>query len=141
MWIFKNDAFVSLVQDRDVEGVLWARARVAGHLEAFFRNADFEVEVIETPAADYRYRCAVDRSDVASILCKAAEDVTYDNFKKSIDKTPKGNRYHDALLDVWRAMFGLQRKELDCAAAAARRSIGERVTQRRKRGKKKGPKA
>ena len=140
MWVFRNDAFVSLVQDRDMPDQLWARARVEGHLEAFFRDCIIG-EVIETPDADYRYRLAVDRGTVKSALIEAVNDIDYENFKNSIAKTPRGNRYHDALLDVWRAMFGLQRKERDCEAAARRRAIGQRAAQRRKKGKKKGPKA
>jgi hypothetical protein len=132
MWVFKNDAFVSLVQDRDMPDQLWARARVRGHLEAFFGEDADVLEVIETPNADYAFRAAVARADVASVLCKSAADVRYENFKKSIPMNRKGDRYHDALMKVWSAMHALQVEERRLDANAAR----ERA---RKRGKKKGP--
>lgn len=131
MWVFKNDAFMSLVQDRDMPDVLWARARVKGHLEAFFSEHPTEIEVIETPAADYRFRCAVSRMQVKEALYFAVEGIDYDNFKSSVAKGAKGNRFHDALLDVWRAMHRLQQRE---AALLA----GKKLRWAKK--KKKGPK-
>ena len=130
MWVFRNDAFVSLVQDRDMPDQLWARARVKGHLEAFFAGTIDPKDIIETVDADYRFRIVVEREFVVAVMRAAVDTINYDNFKKSIPQTAKGDRYHDALLKVWSAMHALQQREWAIL-----------LGQWRKRGKKKGPKA
>ena len=51
--------------------------------------------------ADYPFRANVLREDVARFLVHRLEEMTYDNFKNTIDD----DRYHDAALDVWRTMY------------------------------------
>lgn len=126
MWIFKNDAFVSIVEDKDMPDQLWARARIKGDLERFFNDADW-LEVIETNDADYRFRAAVDRQIVKMALIKAVDDLDYTNFKSSISQDAKGDRRHRAYLRVWTAMMGWQREEKGIEDQRARR-----------KGKKKG---
>lgn len=125
MWIFKNDAFVSVVQDRDMADQLWVRARVRGDLERFFNDADW-LDVIETPSADYRFRCVVDRSIIKMALIMAVDGIDYYNFKNSIDTTPVEEERHTTYLKVWDAMMGFQRWVLQ-----------REETARRKKGKKK----
>jgi hypothetical protein len=53
MWIFLNNAFLSIVQDKDNMARFMVRARLRGDLERVFAHAT----VIETPPpADYRFR-------------------------------------------------------------------------------------
>ncbi len=125
MWIFKNDAFVSIVQDWDMPDQLWARARIRGDLERFFDVTD--LPVIETPSADYRFRVVVDREAVKSALICAVDDIDYDNFKSSIAATPVEDERHNAYLKVWSAMMAFQRWVLQ----------REETARRNKRGKKK----
>lgn len=128
MWIFKNNAFVSIVQDRDLPDQLWVRARVRGDLERFFGHSDW-VHVIETPNADYRFRTVVDRTTLKAALSDAVDDVDYPNFKNSIATTPVEDERHNAYLRVWTAMMGFQRWVL---------GREERLATKRKKGKKKG---
>lgn len=137
MWIFKNDAFVSIVQDRDMPDQLWARARLRGDLEKFFGNPE-GLEVIQTDDADYRFRCAIDRHTVKMALIMAVDQLDYENFKGSIPQTKAGNRRHDWYLRIWSASMTEQRYEVQderreqVAATFSKKPAG------RKRSKKKG---
>jgi hypothetical protein len=108
MWVFRNDAFVSAVQDRKDAGHLWVRGRVAGDVERFmgWRTGDRRVAV--TPEGDYLYRARVGREAFTEALICAVDEVTYDNFKGSIAPTKKGNRRHDAYLRVWGVLVDYQ---------------------------------
>jgi|GWRWMinimDraft_5_1066013.scaffolds.fasta_scaffold220185_1 hypothetical protein len=108
MWVFTNNAFISIVQDRDMADQLWARARIKGDLETFFNLSTDLLEVIETADADYRWRCVVDRQLVKVALIKAVDEIDYKNFKNSIPTTKKGNMRHDNYLRVWTVMKGYQ---------------------------------
>lgn len=130
MWIFKNDAFVSIVEDRDMPDQLWARARVRGDLERFFGRDGDVLDVIQTDDADYRFRCAVDREMVKRALVEAVDQLDYVNFKSSIATGKAGDDRHHAYLRVWTAMSQYQR---DQAALEKLRD--------RKPGKKKGPRS
>jgi len=100
MWLFTSGGFVSIVASRDCQDDLIVRARLKNHLLALFPKA----RVVETLEADYRFRSTLSRKAVEMIAAKQVASITYDNFKRSI-----GDRgYHDACLDVWDAMRGLQ---------------------------------
>jgi hypothetical protein len=102
MWLFTSGGFVSIVQDRDDKDNLIVRARVKNHLLALFPKA----KVTETLEADYRFRSTLRRKAVEKVVAKQVASITYDNFKRSI-----GDRgYHDACLNVWDTMRGLQNK-------------------------------
>ena len=55
MWVFLNDAALSIVAQRERPDCLLVRGRVAGDIEAVFPKAHVTV----TPDADYRYRASV----------------------------------------------------------------------------------
>ena len=61
MWIFLNNAFLSIVSDKDNPGDLLVRARQHGDI----RRLSPRVKVVITPEADYRYRARVPRPLVA----------------------------------------------------------------------------
>lgn len=100
MWIMTNKAFVSVVDKSMVEGCLLVRARNRAHLKALFPTA----KVRESFGTDYRYRADVPRSEVARVAAEQVERIDYTNFKDSVPN----NRYHDALMGVWRALSYLQ---------------------------------
>jgi hypothetical protein len=53
MWIFLNDAFVPTGADRDHRDRSLIRARLTGEIQLAFGD---NVQEIETPDADYRFR-------------------------------------------------------------------------------------
>jgi len=100
MWIFLNDAFLSIV-DKDGDGTtLLVRARRPGDLERVFPNASVQ----ETPYNDYRFRARVPRSEVAQAMAQAVECLDYPNFKGSV----VDHQRHDAYLRVWSVMHHYQ---------------------------------
>jgi len=109
MWVFLNNAFFSVVADRDKPDHLMVRARLRGDLELAFPG----VKVKTTPDADYRYRASVPRARVAAALAARVHEIDYDNFKDSV--APGDHARHDAYLRVWGAMHAAQ------VAAAPRR--------------------
>ncbi len=93
MWIFKNDAVLSIVAHLDEPGKLLVRSRVPGDIERALPGAD----VYEDPSADYRYRADVPRETVAAALAEALATIGYGNFKASVADP----RRHRAYSDVW----------------------------------------
>lgn len=107
MWVFLNDAFLSIVEPKEQAAgrdVLQVRARKKGHIQAVFGD----VEVIVAPRADYRYRAFIPRTIVAPIIAQRLMKIDYDNFKDSI----QDNDYHDACEEVWGVMNSYQHGKL-----------------------------
>jgi hypothetical protein len=96
MWIFLNDAFLSIVEDRDDKTRLLVRARVAGDIEKAFPDAT----VTHTPRADYAYRAFVRREVVAEVIERRVGEIAYPNFKNSV----RDHARHDAYMGVWSVM-------------------------------------
>ncbi len=103
MWIFLNDAFLSVVAHNDKPDHLHVRGRLAGDIERTFPGA----EVTVTRAADYRYRADVPRTEVARVLSERTEAIDYPNFKNSI-AAGDGVRKR-ACNGVWEVMWRAQR--------------------------------
>ncbi len=100
MWVFLNNAFLSIV-DKDGDGTtLLVRARRSGDIERVFPGA----VIRETPRNDYRYRTRIGREAVASALADAVRAIRYPNFKGSVNE----NGRHDAYMRVWEAMHRFQ---------------------------------
>ena len=100
MWICLNNAFLSVVQDRDDPETLLVRARVAGHIQQVFPEA----KVFTDPKADYLYRAFIGRKAVAQAVAATVENIDYDNFKDSVDD----DQLHVAYMKVWSTMEKLQ---------------------------------
>lgn len=108
MWIFLNDAFLSIVQPRPSDvpkalagrDVLLVRARKRGDLERAFGK----VRVSHTPARDYRFRAFVSRERVAKVLTRRLLAIDYTNFKGSVAHDAR----HDAYQRVWGVMHDFQ---------------------------------
>jgi hypothetical protein len=103
MWIFLNDAFLSIVADRDDKTHLLVRARVAGDIERVFPDAT----VSHTPRADYAYRASLPRKVVAQVIAGRVEEIAYQNFKNSV----RDHARHDAYMSVWGVMHRYQAHE------------------------------
>lgn len=135
MWVMRNDAFVSVVQDRDMPDQLWCRARLRGDLERFFKRYEDCIEVVQTDDADYRFRCCVDRPMLKQVLSDTVDGIDYTNFKSSIAQGKAGDRRHDWYMKVWSAGMAEQRAE------KAREQSSKRFRERDVKGKKKGTQA
>lgn len=98
MWIYLNDAFLSIVAHRNERDCLLVRARVRGDIERVFPGATSQ----ETRAADYRFRAVIDRQVVADAIAGRLLEIGYDNFKGSVAARDR----HDAYLRVWSTTIG-----------------------------------
>ena len=97
MWIALTEGWLSIVAHRDKPDHLLVRARNPKHITRTFGE-----QVMYTDAnADYPFRADVPRGAVIEFLSRRLVHMNYDNFKNTIGD----ERYHDAALDVWRAMF------------------------------------
>jgi len=101
MWVFLNDAFLSIVQDMDDPDRLLVRARHEQDVENVFGA----VEVAETEDADYRFRTFLPRATVAEAMKKQTEAIDYTNFKNSVPD----HKRHDAYMGVWQVMRRFQK--------------------------------
>ncbi|EPX86444.1 hypothetical protein ruthe_01259 [Rubellimicrobium thermophilum DSM 16684] len=104
MWVFLNNAFLSIIRptarDAAPPGHLLVRGRLPGDIERIFPHAT----VTETPSRDYRFRTLLPQEEVAAALARAVEGIDYNNFKSSV----KDSDRHDAYFDVWEAMASAQ---------------------------------
>lgn len=80
MWVCMNDGFISAVNDRNDDSMLWIRARKKEHLESVF--PDYEIKT--TFDSDYRYRVHCSKQNFADIIVNRINDIGYDNFKNSV---------------------------------------------------------
>lgn len=104
MWICMNDAYLSIVADKDDPGKLMVRARAKGDIERVFPGA----KVRESDRADYMYRAFIDRSEVSKAIAKRLLDIRYESFKDTVEEEDR----HLAYLDIWSRMRRFQEKRL-----------------------------
>ena len=104
MWICTSSSFLSIVADRANKDRLLVRARIAGHIEAVFPEA----EVFSKIGSDYEFRSFIPREEVMQVIAKQVGDIKYDNFKNSV----KNHALHNAYLGFWSIMVTLQEKTL-----------------------------
>jgi hypothetical protein len=122
MWLFTKYGFYSVVCARQGDGRhgqpvdrerLMVRARSEAHLKALkdrFPEELGDVNVLETPSTDYRYRMFVKKAVWSRVLVGLNEEMDYDNFKSEAHRTGKhdGGSYEHALHQVWSVMNRLQ---------------------------------
>lgn len=101
MWICLNDAFVSVVRDRDVAGNLLVRARRAQDIPSLFPEAAVRVGA----GSDYAYRASVPAALVAEVVARRLREIPYDNFKASV----RDADLHDGYVHVGATLRRLQR--------------------------------
>jgi hypothetical protein len=104
MWIFLNDAFLSIVDDREKDGHLVVRARRPGDIEKTFPG----VKTKTLRGRDYQFRAHVPREMVAEVISKNVMNIDYSNFKNSI--STENDDLHTACGQVWHIMARLQPK-------------------------------
>ena len=80
MWIQFNNAFLSIVENRDNKLELLVRARIKGDIEKIFPEAD----VFEDDNADYKNRALISKAKVAERMMLKMTEINYDNFKNSV---------------------------------------------------------
>lgn len=102
MWIFLNDAFLSIVEEPSRPDTLLVRARKRGDLERVFPEARGE----ETPRRDYRFRARIGREQAALALAESVRAIHYPNFKDSVAERSR----HKTYTQVWSAMARYQRE-------------------------------
>ncbi|CAB4122286.1 hypothetical protein UFOVP36_20 [uncultured Caudovirales phage] len=112
MWIFMNDAFLSIVEpsradlkadltnEERANDPLLVRARRPADIIRVFKNAN----VIRKPGRDYAYRAYISRNFVAKIIAEKVACIDYGNFKDTVTEDAR----HDAYLDVWSTMHAYQ---------------------------------
>ena len=115
MWIYLNNAFLSIVQNHYAPDMLHVRSRRKGDIEAVFPDA----EVLNTPDGDYKYRTDIERGQVADKISEQVGKIDYSNFKKSIADPER----HDIYLDTWSTAHGLQENSLRSPKRTAAFSI------------------
>jgi hypothetical protein len=104
MWIFLNNAFVSIVDKGDPTGkTLLVRSRRRVDLARAFPAAD----IVAGTGTDYRYRARIDRAEVAARFAQAVQDIRYGNFKSGVKESDR----HDTYMEVWDAMYRFQKAE------------------------------
>jgi hypothetical protein len=116
MWIFTNDAFVSIVAVRDDPDKLLVRARFKRDLTNLLPGA----RVRTTPDGDYRFRAVVSRDVVLGFIADRIEAIDYPNFKDSVPERDRAR--HDAYLRVWGVMHAAQRDALPRRRSRRRRT-------------------
>jgi hypothetical protein len=100
MWIFLNNAFLSVVDKGGDGTTLLVRGRNQGDIESVFPGA----QVSKTPNNDYLYRARIDREEVAQAIAEAVRHISYPNFKATV----KDRARHDAYMGVWNTMYRYQ---------------------------------
>lgn len=100
MWVFINDAFLSIVAHEKFTSRLLVRARLQGDIQRIFPAAKVE----ETPKADYRYRTLLPRWQVEAAMRAEVKRINYVNFKDSV----RDNTRHNTYLRVWAVMMRAQ---------------------------------
>lgn len=101
MWIMLNDGFLSIVKKGGNPGQLCVRARRQGDIERVFPG----VKVTAGVGTDYMFRAWVDQPEVAKVIAARIMFIDYNNMKNSV----REHDLHDAYMNVWTAMFRLQR--------------------------------
>ena len=103
MWVFLNNSFLSIVENRNNKDELLVRSRIKGDIEKVFPDSD----VFEIENADYKYRSYIKKTDVSSKLKNLVEEINYDNFKNSI--SPDKSERYKSYLNVWTELRKLQK--------------------------------
>ncbi len=102
MWVFLNDAFVSVVALPGQRKKLLVRGRKKGDVARALGRP--KLKESHTPKADYHWRAEVPRGWVIKALTARVNAITYTNFKDSV----RDDTRHDAYSGVWWEMYDWQ---------------------------------
>lgn len=103
MWVFTNNAFVSIISHHEDPDLLIVRARYSGDIERLFPHA----KPIEAAGTDYRYRSVIRRSEAAKAIAQQIVDIDYDDFKESVDEAWR----HDLYIRIWNEAYSTQARQ------------------------------
>lgn len=104
MWLFLNDAFVSIVQSSVEPDKFSVRARNANDLELLFPDEP----IYENMGEDYAARCFINKEKVIRVVLERMSNINYTNFKDTIDANDELRQ--DAYVGVWQDMLLYQLK-------------------------------
>lgn len=96
-----NNAFLSIVENRENTTELLVRARVKGDIEKVFPEAD----VFEDNNADYKYRAFISKAIVAEKIMLKVTEINYDNFKNSVKEIERKKVYGN----IWAELRNFQK--------------------------------
>lgn len=102
MWIFLNNSFLSIVENRNNKDELLVRSRIKGDIDKIFPDTN----VFELENSDYKYRSYIQKSQVSEKIKDIIQNINYDNFKNSISKNE--DKRHSSYINVWNEMRKLQ---------------------------------
>jgi hypothetical protein len=108
MWLFTRHGFYSLTRSTDEPEKLQVRARVRRDLENLQSFTGLAGAILETPAADYRWRWIVTPADAETITHCLTDDITYSNFKSTVAQQPDQAAKLSGLHDIWAIHQGWQ---------------------------------
>jgi hypothetical protein len=110
MWLFTENAVLSVVEDKNNSERFCVRARFPGDIESIFGHTN--ANVIEGAGTDYRFRAFIDKPIVVEELTKEINNITYTNFKNRVAKASQFDDDHHyrmrMLHQVWNSMYEAQ---------------------------------
>lgn len=105
MWVMLNDAWLSIVADRDDPEYLLVRSRKRGAVADIFGQGEYE-----DLEADYQFRQFIHRDHVAGVMAREVQRVTYDNFKNSVKDPQLKMAYNQVWTVGWKIQLNNQNK-------------------------------
>lgn len=106
MWLFTPIGFYSVVAHPGSDALV-VRARALIDLEQLRDLHLPDLEILETPDRDYRWRTLVARDEWEHAAARMAVEIDYPNFKAEVARRQGHERAH-RYGQVWSVMFALQ---------------------------------
>ena len=106
MWVMTTEGFYSVVADRDDPDGLLVRARTRQDMCELGRWIP-DIEFVETPRADYRWRAHVTRAEWVVALAQIAGRIDYPNFKNEVARR-QGSERATLYSRIWTTLRRLQ---------------------------------
>lgn len=115
MWLYLQDSFLSIVQDKDHPEHLHVRGRFAGDIERVFGPVMGKaLKVRQVKPADYKFRATVPRALVAQVVASRLMDIHYEGFKEGIAGVDPAR--HSTYMRVWSIMCDAQARHEESPA-------------------------
>ncbi len=119
MWLFTEQGFYSVVQNRYDDRVLLVRARLRGDLERLRTKEPRLGPTLVEEGSDYRFRALIPREAFAELAASLVRELAYDNFKRRV-KEVDGSGRSEVYGEVWSTMYLAQEAEREQEMAARR---------------------
>lgn len=103
MWIFMNDSFLSVVENRADPSTLLIRARVEEDIERAIGRTPLRTPVTRMFEADYPFRATISKVAFAELMAQRIHDISYHNFKDTVTEYKR----HKAYSEVWMVMISM----------------------------------